>query len=146
MPEEKMDPVRAFLGSFWEMRKEQTRLERKIEELESQSESVTAKLSASPGGGSGRSNAVWDALIEARERAEAKLAEALRRSQEIEQFIDRMPTSIYRVILRLRYLERLEWQPIADQLGYERRQITRIHGAALEEAREVWKKEMEATQ
>ena len=36
------------------------------------------------------------------------------------------------LLMELRYLEGLSWGKVADRLGYEQRQVYRIHGAALE--------------
>jgi len=141
MPEK--DPVRGFLESYWELRKEHKRMERKIEELESQCQSVTAKLNATPGGGGSRSNAAWDALVEARDRAGQQLAETLYREAEIEQFINRLSKPVYRQLLKYKYLELLDWEQLADKLHYTTRHAQRLHGEALEEARQLWNKETE---
>ena len=83
MLEDKHDPVRQFLSSYWELRKEQARMEQKIEELEAQCQSITAKIRATPGCGGGRNNDLWDMLVEARSRAGKKLADTMQRSEEI---------------------------------------------------------------
>lgn len=136
MPEK--EPVRSFLESYWELRKEHKRLERKIKELESQCQSVTAKYSAVPGGGGGNGHSAWDALVEARERAEAKLTETLYREAEIEQFINRLSKPAYRQVLRHKYLELLNWEPIAEILHYSIRHTQRLHDDALDAARVLW--------
>lgn len=141
MEEKKHDPVREFLNSYWELRKEHRRLERKIEELESQCQSVTAKYSALPGGGGGNGNSAWDALVEARERAGAALTKTLYREADIEQFINSLPEPRYRVLLKYRYLELLNWEPIAKKMNYSERQLRRLHGRALQAARKLWKEQ-----
>lgn len=138
---ETRDPVREFLDSYWELRKEHRRLERKIEELESQCQSVTAKYSPLPGGGGGNGNSAWDALVEARERAGTKLAETLYKEADIEQFINSLPEPQHRMLLKYRYLELLKWEPIAEKMNYCRRQVDRIHGDALQAARKLWKEQ-----
>lgn len=143
MPEK--DPVRGFLESYWELRKEHERLERKIEELESQCQSVTAKLNAVPGGGGSRSNDTWDALVEARGRAGQQLAETLYREAEIEQFINSLSEPVHRQLLKHRYLELMDWETIADILHYTVRHTLRKHGDALEESRQIWNRETEDT-
>ena len=135
------DPVREFLNSYWELRKEHGRLERKIRELESQSQNVTAKYGAMPGGGGGNGNSVWDALVEARKRAGAKLAETLYREADIEQFINSLPEPAHRMLLKYRYLELMNWEPIAKKMNYSDRQVRRIHGEALQAARKLWKEQ-----
>ena len=141
MLNEVRDPVREFLGSYWELRREHGRLERKIKELESQSQSVTAKYSAMPGGGGGTGNSAWDALVEARERAGAALAETLYKEADIEQFINCLSVPEHRQLLKHRYLELLDWEPIACLLNYSIRHTHRIHGDALQAARQLWKEQ-----
>ncbi len=138
------DPAREFLGSYWELRNEHGRLERKIEELESQCQKVTAKYGAGIGGSGGR-NSVWDALIEARERAGVKLTETLSREAEVERFIERIPEKRCRQLLRYRYLELLSWERIAKEMGYCTRQLRRLHGKALQAARKLWSKQQGGT-
>lgn len=139
--EERYDPVREFLGSYWELRKEQGRLERKIKELESQCQSVTAKYSALPGGKGGKGNSAWDALVEARERAGTKLIETLYKEADIEQFINSLTEPLYRQLLKYRYLDLLNWEPIAKKMNYSTRQLRRKHGEALQAARKLWKEQ-----
>lgn len=132
------DPVKEFLSSYWEMKKESKRLARKIEELTCQCESATARLTGMPRGGSGTVNAAWDALADANTRADENLRDALAREAEIENFIDSVPGAKLRQVLRCRYLELMGWQGIADELGYVERHVRRLHGEALQEARRVW--------
>lgn len=135
------DPVREFLESYWELRKEHRRLERKIRELESQCQSVTAKYSALPGGGGGNGNSAWDALVEARERAGAALTKTLYKEADIEQFINCLPEQLHRMLLKYRYLELLNWGTIAKKMNYSDRQLRRHHGDALQAARKLWKEQ-----
>lgn len=139
----KVDAVREFLGSYRELRYEHGRLERKIAELESQCQSATAKYNTLPGGKGGRGNTAWDALVEARERAGEKLAETLRREADVESFINSLPVPIHRQLLRFRYLELLDWQSVADKMGYCERQLRRHHDDALQEARQMWREREE---
>lgn len=39
-------------------------------------------------------------------------------SLEVEEFIQNIPSSVLRIIFRLRYLDGLQWFQIADKLGY----------------------------
>lgn len=137
---ERADPAREFLNRYWELRQEEKRLERKIEELETQCRNVTAKYRAVPGGAGGGNN-VWDALIEAKERAEQGLAEALKAEKEIEKFIAKIPKPKHRQVLRYRYLDLLKWEPIAEKMNYCRRQADRIHEEAIRSAQELWTKQ-----
>lgn len=44
-----------------------------------------------------------------------------------------------RKVLELRYIHFMKWEKIANLLGYDRRQITRIHSKGLSEISEKWK-------
>ena len=132
------DPVRRFLLSYREAVYEHRRMDRKIEELETQCLKVTAKYGVIPGGGGGNGNTVWDALVMAKAKAAEKLAEMLKREAEVEQFIDSIPSSLHRGILRMRYLELQNWGPICVKLNYSERQMRRHYDDALQAARELW--------
>jgi hypothetical protein len=139
------DPVREFLESYWELRRESDRLSRRIEELTCQCENMTAKYGGMPrGGGGGSAAAVWDALIEAKDRVNARLIESLQREAEIEAFIDSIPNKLHRQILRCRYLEGLHWQEIETRVNYYHGHVRRyLHGAALQAARRKWQEREE---
>ena len=136
MTKEVRDPVREFLESYWE-----TRRDRRVEELTCQCESITSKYGVTPRGGSGRSSvSVWDALIEAKDRVEAKLVESLKLEAAIEDFIDALDNPLHRELLRYRYLEGLSWEDVGEHINrnpdYARREL---HGAALQAARKKWR-------
>lgn len=46
--------------------------------------------------------------------------------------LDQMTDQIEREVLRYRYVDGLTWEQIADRMSYSRRNITRIHGRALQ--------------
>lgn len=134
------DPVREFLESYWEVRREADRLDRRVEELTCQCENITSKYGGMPRGGGGSSSmTAWDALIEAKNRVEAKLLEYLKREAEVEAFIDSLDNKLHRQVLRYRYLEELDWETIGELTNYYPDHVRRrIHGAALNAAREKW--------
>lgn len=138
MMNETKDPVREFLDSYWEMRKESARLERRIEELSAQTERVTAQLTGMPRGGGDGANLVWDALIDTKDRAGKNLKAVLDREAEIEEFILMMEGPLLRQLLRYKYLELLTYEQIAAEMNYSERHVRRLHGRALQEARRTW--------
>lgn len=141
MASEERDPVREFLESYWEANRESDRLERRIEELTCQCEHITAKYGSIPGGGGGGNSSMttWDALIEAKNRYLAKLAESLRLEAEVEKFINSLDNRLYRAVLRYKYLEEMRWEEIGDRVHYNPDHVRRrIHGAALNAARKKW--------
>ena len=144
------DECRAWLESYRDLRFEILRLQRKHQSLWDQATGITAKFSPVPGGGGGDRDRLLTMLADADEEVIGKYLEAVTRQQEIEAFIEDIPSAISRIILRLRYVELLRWPEIEHALMdskvyYETRQIYRLHGIALREARELWKQRKENT-
>lgn len=144
------DECRAWLESYRELRFEVLRLQRKHQSLWDQATGITAKLSPVPGGGGGDREKLLAMLSDADEEVIDKYLEAAIRQQEIERFIEDIPSAISRIILRLRYVELLRWPEIEaaltdSKIYYEARQIYRLHGIALREARELWNKRKETS-
>ena len=143
------DPVREFLESASEAKLEIARHHARVAELESRATKVTASLHAAPGGGGSDTQQIWVVLAEERDKAmEAEKLE-LERYHAVESFIDRMQDKRHRVILRLRYLNALSWIRVQMKLYesgfyYSESHIKKLHGKALNAARELWRKEHEA--
>lgn len=57
--------------------------------------------------------------------------EAQAAKEEIEKVVDSLEEPSYRRVLRLKYIDGMTYQQIADHLHYSKRQIHRIHGRAL---------------
>ena len=138
------DDCRAFLESYRELRSEAARLRQKHRRLQDQATRVTTQISGMPHGGGADREKLLAALADADGEAVRKMTEAVERQQEIEAFIDRVPTPISRVILRHRYAEAMGWREVERALAksqwvYSLDHIYRLHGIALREAREVWK-------
>ncbi len=51
---------------------------------------------------------------------------------QIETAIDNLPLAMWREVLRLRYIENMQVNKIADKMGYSTRQVMRHHTAALD--------------
>lgn len=138
------DPAREFLESVKDARFVQRRCERKLEELDSRCTAMTARITGVPGGGGDVHKD--DALIAlAQTRAELKEAQALAslREREVERFINGLPDVRHRVILTLYYVDLLTWPRVVEEMGkcglyYSERHVFRIHGEALQAARELW--------
>lgn len=143
---ETRDPVRVYLNSITESRMEAQRLRRKLELLEARAMSVTSQLTGMPRGGSADRDAVLAALADATGEYYRKLAAAERKELEVVEFIESLPTMEYRMILKLRYVDRKSWRKVLAALSTVGMEITdrrmfQLHGAALKEAREYYKKE-----
>lgn len=137
------DPAKMFLQSVFEAKSEAQRLRRKIARLETQTEQITANLTGMPLGGNRDSEGAWATLADIRASYAQKLLDAELTEKTVADFIDTLPTRECRIILRLRYLDCLHWPSVRRALEkagicYEERQVYRIHGKALDEARQDW--------
>lgn len=140
------DECRAWLESYRELRFDILRLQRKHQSLWDQATKITTKLSLVPGGGNSDRDRLLTMLADADEEVIGKYIEAVTRQQEIDRFIDNIPTDTHRMILRLRYVELLDWRSVEKTLCksgvyYSLDHIYRLHGIALREARELWRKD-----
>lgn len=144
MTERRQDPVRAFLGTVREARLEEARCRRRLREIDAQCRSLTPSLNGMPhGGGGAHKDGPWAALADQRSLHEQLLEAAVRQEMKVERFISRLDTDSHRIILKLRYVDLMSWPRIQEQLeaqslSYSDRQIYRLHGEALQEARQVW--------
>lgn len=140
-----MDQVREFLESAKWARAKASRLARKIAQLTTQVEHITPGYSGMPsGGGSADVSAPWVALAQLREDYLNEKLKAEQREKEVSDFVDSLPTPASREILQLKYCLGLRWPEVVEQLQntglcYSERQVYRLHGKALNEAREKWK-------
>ena len=144
--ERRADPVREFLRSGLEARLEVRRHQRRTEELESRCTRLVAQMTGMPAGGGSGLEATWAALADERQEEQRLVQAELDQYHAVERFIARLGDPVCRTVLRLRYLEGLSWTQLQkrlyqDGLYYSERQIFRLHGAALQEARDLWPKE-----
>ena len=65
-----------------------------------------------------------------------KLEERIKLQRSIEHVIDSVDDSLYRVILRSRYIQGKTWKEICDQTNYSRSQINCLHGKALKKIKD----------
>lgn len=142
------DECRQWLDSYKELRVEVNRLMRRHQQLWTQATKVTTHMSLVPGGGTSDKDALLTLLADADEEILSKLEEAQRRQQEIEEFIDDLPTVECRIILRLRYVELYDWRTVElmlekSNIFYSDQHIFYLHGKALQEARALWSKRKE---
>lgn len=117
-----------------------------IERLEEKRERIMAKLTAGrasnltgmPRGG----NYDWtnnlesvietDELIrDAIQALRAEIMELCRVKREVADAINAVEPVVYRRVLDLRYRNYLDWQTIAQKMGYDVRHMFRLHGEAL---------------
>lgn len=145
------DPARAFLSSVVEARLEARRLGFRARRLEAQATKVTTALTGMPAGNSDRGN-LLAALADMQASCAAARVRAEQQEQKVAEFISRLENPTSRMILKLRYCDCLDWlehprrRTVQGELAkaglyYEKTQIFRLHGRALNEARELYKKE-----
>lgn len=141
MGEKREYRVEDFLRSVKDARIEKRRCEFRLEELRSQCERMTAAYGPSAGGaGELHKDALLIAAAEQSDELRRKAALYVRRIAAVEEFIATLPDLKQRTILRLRYVDLLRWDGVKDGLReyglyYEDRQMFRLHGSALTEAR-----------
>lgn len=105
---------------------------------------VTAELTGMPGGGTSDRNAALAAFSDLTRDYYERLVAAEKHEVEVTDFINRLQSSDSRVILKLRYLDCKRWPKVLDALQrsgreMERAQMFKLHGRALNEARELYK-------
>ena len=140
------DPVRDYLNSVLEYRMEAKRLKRKLAQLEAQATNITSQLTGMPHGGIADRGAVLASLADAAKDYQWRIDRAERKELEVLDFIDSLPTAESRTILKLRYLDCKRWPKVlaalnAGGMAMSERQMYRLHGRALQEARERYNDE-----
>lgn len=115
--------------------------ERHIHYLEEQKERwhrratrVTPQYGPAPGGGSGISKPVEDALVQAMETEEeiaAEISKAAGLLREIRSAIDAVPDAIQREVLERRYIGMQSLEKIAVEMNYSYAHVKRLHGWGL---------------
>lgn len=124
---------------------EQDRLMSRIAYLRDRCTKITPTLSVVPGGGNSDAQAQWAALADEQRRLTQKLEEELARAREVEAFLDRLPTDLYRKVLKMRYIDYYTIPAMTAQLGRSgfhrsQRQVERLLKAAMTEAEAEWLK------
>ena len=125
---------KAKLNQYREAEAESSRLEQEITRWYSKAEKMTTAVKLIPSGGAaGRSleNSI-EAIDALAGRLGDKRRETVRLRREIEDVIAAVPDGRLRMLLRYRYIDGMTWTHIERQMGYERTQIWRLHGRALE--------------
>ena len=134
------DPTLDFLRSVRWARAQARRTDLRLQELRASATRTTGL----PGGGSDlHRDGLRVALADMETRLTEEYREALAREREVSTFLSRLPDASHREVLTLRYVNCLRWPQIREELEkvglyYEERQIYRIHGNALQAARQLW--------
>ena len=94
---------------------------------------MTATLTGMPrgGGGDDELTAGVSKLIDLDNEIDRRVDALVDMRREIEGHINAISDDRYKRLLMLRYLDGMTWDRVGVEMGYERRQVTRLHGFAL---------------
>jgi hypothetical protein len=143
------DELRAFLGSVQEARFRYNRAVSREQELRERCESMTTNWSSEPhGSGDVHKDGPLVALAQAHAELKPLYLAWERAEDEVDRFLDGIPDVRHRAILKYRYVDLYKWPRVVAELErsgiyYEERQVYRIHGKALNVARELWRARQE---
>jgi len=146
MSEPAHDPVREYLRSVYGLKLEAARLTDRVRELTARCEKTTTVLTGMPRGNGSDPEKLLALLADERADLDAKQLAAEIRSREVETFIGRLTDPLHREILCRRYIECRRWPEILAKLRaqgnyFEERHMFRLHGQALNAARDLWAEE-----
>lgn len=71
-------------------------------------------------------------IIDLEQRINSEIDRLLELKLEIRKVIESVDNATEQLLLRLRYIEYKRWDEIAEIMGYSKRQVTRLHGYALQ--------------
>ena len=121
-----------FLMQAWQIDR---RIERRCEERERLMAKLTAgraaNLTGMPRGGRFDWTDAVARLVEMENEIGAEIMALCRIKREVNAAIDAVEDARYRRVLELRYRNYLSWPAIAEDMGYDIRHVTRLHGEAL---------------
>jgi DNA-directed RNA polymerase specialized sigma subunit len=108
-------------------------LESQLEEAQAQAESVSSPISGEGGGGGGDGDKMASNvcnIITIKEKIEDELQKAREAQSRIMDAIARLPRT-EALVIRLRYIEGLEWDNVSSRMNYSYAQAHRVHRCAL---------------
>ena len=121
-----------FLSLAWQI---DERIEARIDEcarLRGRLEAGrSANYSGMPRGGSGDWTDAIDTVIEMERTIRKEIKELCRVKRAVNDAIAAVEVVKFKTVLELRYRNYLQWEEIADKLGYELRNVFKLHGRAL---------------
>lgn len=108
------------------------RLTGEIARWEAQAAALTARYGeTSSSAGEDPLQRAVEKMLELRDELAQELQRQMVLRREIEEAIRGVEDERLRELLRLRYLEGMTWEGVAERMGYSCRQVTRLHGQAL---------------
>jgi hypothetical protein len=91
----------------------------------------SANYSGMPRGGSGDWTDAVDAVIDMEKSINREIKALCKIKRDVNDAIDAVVELQYRVLLEMRYRCYMPWEVIAEKMGYEVRNVFRLHGKAL---------------
>lgn len=138
-------PVREYLESVKLLQLEQNRLDDKVARLETACTKITSTINGLPRAGNTDAQRLWAALADERARYTQNQLDVITTIREVEDFIESIETPLHRLILKLRYVDCLEWQEIhkrlcnkAGDIFYGESTLYAIHNEALRAAQKLY--------
>jgi len=142
------DEVRDFLDSLRESQMELAVLHEQIEQLTAAATRVTTTWKEAPVSSHGdpHKDGTMVALADAKTRLTEEELRYAQRIIDVTDFIGRIESVTYRLILTLRYINCKSWPEVTaaleqDGVYYTDRHVRRLHGKALNAARRLWAEE-----
>lgn len=114
------------------------RLKEELQRWRSQAEQVTSSVEYRGKAAKGtRLQHAVDCLGSTEAMLTAQLTDRVRRRESIEAAISNVEDERLQLLLRYRYIDGLTWERIAVNMNYSYRQVTRMHGRALRQIKDV---------
>ena len=93
------------------------------------------QLTGMPRGGNSDWTETADKLIELEQIVNARVREMCKVKRLAMEAIEAVEEMRYREVLELYYLDGFTWDTVAQQMGYDVRHVTRLHGKALQKVK-----------
>lgn len=138
--------ARDALEALEESRSQIARLRRKIQYFQTKATAATTRYGSRTGGSSGSQGPVeiWNQLADLKQELQLRERRLARQEKRLSRWIDLLPKPRWRMVLRYRYLDCMEFVDVADAMtkavGREIsiHQVYRFHIQALQAAEELW--------
>ena len=127
-----------FLQSAREGDLEIERMSDMLLRLDARAKRVTAVYRQSGGTKGVGPEAIWMQLAEQREKLTQRMTEAAKQQEAVEAFLAKIGRSLYREMLRLRFLSYLTIEEASARMGYSYDAGKRLSAQAMRAARAIW--------
>ncbi|MEA5136458.1 MAG: hypothetical protein VB035_10030 [Candidatus Fimivivens sp.] len=124
---------KAYLRQYGDNEREIKRLEEELARWVSRAEKITTSYSLAPAHGESgdKIQVAVENITEVKSMLYDRLIDASELRQNIQAAIGSVQDGRLRNLLEYRYIDALGWDDVAQKMGYDRRWVTSLHGAAL---------------